>query len=221
MSQQFAGWLERLLEPVTEDRFATVEEALAVLQGKRALSPLAKLSRLKDTPIRVTRDSHSLLIEIPQVGLRTQQSQQFGLIALFWDGLLLLVIGAVLILSLFPRLSNLLWLAGFALVGLWILTTFLYGTLSRVRLEIGDRQFHLQKWLLGSRYCNAKGDLSRIQQVQLQTILMIPTIRAVFTSCVLRLPRQKWAMGSCLTPAENEWLVQEIRAFLEKQHAVN
>jgi serine/threonine protein kinase len=215
ISQRFADWLERILEPVADDRFATAQEALDVLQGRSALSALA-VSAPKHTPIRLTKNDHSLVIEIPRVGLRTPQSRQLGLVALIWDGLLLLLIGAVLILSLFPRLSNLVWLGGFALIGLWILTTCSYAILSRVRLELDSRHFYLQKWLLGSRYCNVKGNLSQIQQVQCQTILKMSTKHQYFTACILRLKWQKWAIGACLTPAENAWLVQEIQAFLVK-----
>lgn len=216
VSPRFANWLDRLLEPVADDRFRTAEEALAVLQGQRAFSPPSKLSRPQGTPIRIIQADHSLIVEIPRVGLRTPQSRQFGLVALIWDGLLLLLIGAVLILSLFPQLSNLLALTMFAIGGLWVLTTFLYGILSRTRLELNDRQFHLQKWLLGSRYCNVKGDISRIRQVQVQTILNLPASHLAFTSCVLRLPWRKWPIGSFLTPAETNWLAQEIQKFLPR-----
>jgi hypothetical protein len=214
VSKRFADWLERVLEPVADDRFTTAQEALDVLQGRRTLPPLLSKSRPIETPIRLTKGDRSLRIDIPPIGLRTPQSKQFGLVTLIWDGLLLLLIGAVLMLSLFPRLSNLLWLGGFAVVGLWILTTFLYGTLSRVRLELDDRHFHLQKWLLGSRYCNVKGELSHIRQVQWQTILKLANKDTSFTSCSLKLGWRTRSLGSCLTPVEAKWLVKEIQAFL-------
>lgn len=217
VSRRFADWLERVLEPVADDRFTTAQEALDVLQGRQTLPPLLSKSRPTETPIRLTKGDRSLQIEIPPIGLRTPQSRQFGLIALIWDGLLLLLIGAVLMLSLFPQLSNLLWLGGFAVVGLWILTTFLYGTLSRVRLELDDRHFHLQKWLLGSRYCNVKGGLSHIRYVRWQTILQLASRDTSFTSCNLKLGWRTRSLGSCLTPIEAEWLVEEIQAFLVKQ----
>jgi serine/threonine protein kinase len=214
VSAAFADWLEQMLEPELTDRFTTAQEALDVLQGRQPLPPLLSESRPTETPIRLTKSDRSLRIDIPPIGLRTPQSRQFGLITLIWDGSLLLLIGAVLILSLFPRLSNLLWLGGFAVVGLWILTTFLYGTLSRVRLELDDRHFHLQKWLLGSRYCNVKGNLSQIRQVQSQTILKLASKDTSFTCCSLKLRWRTRSLGSCLTPVEAKWLVKEIQAFL-------
>lgn len=217
VSRRFADWLERLLEPVADDRFTTAQEALDVLQGRRPLLPLLSESRPIETPIRLTKGDHSLRIEIPPIGLRTLQSKQLGLITFIWNGLLLLLIGAVLMLSLFPRLSNLLWLGSFAVVGLWILTTFLYESLSRVRLELDDHHFHLQKWLLGSRYCNVKGDLSHIRQVRWQTILKLASKDTSFTCCSLKLGWRTRSLGSCLTPVEAKWLVEEIQAFLVKQ----
>ena len=38
ISEEFADWLEKMLEPDVEDRFASAKEALAVLQGKQKIS---------------------------------------------------------------------------------------------------------------------------------------------------------------------------------------
>lgn len=39
ISEEFADWLEKMLEPDVEDRFTSAEEALALLRGKRMISP--------------------------------------------------------------------------------------------------------------------------------------------------------------------------------------
>ncbi|MEQ8381832.1 MAG: hypothetical protein RH949_05630 [Coleofasciculus sp. A1-SPW-01] len=86
------------------------------------------------------------------MGLRSKLSQVLALINLVWNGLLALTIWMVLELSLFLKSSNLIPLGICVLIGLWLLTRFLYGTLSRTRVEIKEQEFQLQKWLLGSCY---------------------------------------------------------------------
>ena len=56
VSKEFAGWLDKLLEPVIEDRFPSAEEALAVLSGERALanSSAQKPRKPKHTPLSLT-----------------------------------------------------------------------------------------------------------------------------------------------------------------------
>ena len=42
ISEEFADWLEKMLEPDTEDRFSSAQKALEVLQGKRKLTVKSK-----------------------------------------------------------------------------------------------------------------------------------------------------------------------------------
>jgi serine/threonine protein kinase len=42
ISEEFANWLEKMLEPDTEERFSSAQEALEVLQGKRKLAVLSQ-----------------------------------------------------------------------------------------------------------------------------------------------------------------------------------
>ncbi|MEH2323706.1 MAG: protein kinase [Nostoc sp.] len=44
ISEEFADWLEKMLEPDTEDRFSSAEKALEVLQGRRKLTVKSNVS---------------------------------------------------------------------------------------------------------------------------------------------------------------------------------
>ena len=217
ISKQFADWLEKMLEPIIEDRFSSASEALAVLEGKQVLikTRTPRLSPPKNSPIRIRKSDKSLFLEIPPVGLRSKHSQIFALLNLVGNGLLALTIGMVPQLSLFVNSSNLIPLGICVLFGLWLLTTFLYGTLSLTKIEIDQHNFQLQKWLLGSRYQNTKISTADINQVELRKVAL-PLNKNPFTFCMLRWKWRKLGFGTLLTPAEKEWLVQEIEAFVKK-----
>ncbi|MBE9126965.1 MULTISPECIES: serine/threonine protein kinase [unclassified Coleofasciculus] len=218
LSKEFADWLEKMLEPIREDRFAAATEALAVLQGKQALIKSSRLPRLqkpKDSPIRLIKSDNTLSVEIPPIGLRTKPSQLAALINLVWNGLLVLTIGMVIKLSLFLQSSNLIPLGVCVVIGMWLLTTFLYCTLSKIEIEVSSQTFQLQKWLLGSRYQNVQGTTRDINQIELREI-NLPLSKKSITFCHLRLRGHKPSFGIFLTPPEKEWLVREIGEFVEK-----
>lgn len=217
VSKDFADWLEKTIEPVIEDRFSSAKEALAVLQGEQVLpkSSFQRLSQPEDSPISLRRTGKRLVIEIPPVGLRTKSSQNLALINLICNGLLAFTVWLLVDLSLFIQPSNLLAFGVYGLFCLWILTKFLYGTLSRTKLEIDSSTLRLQKWLLGSLYQNSYGCTPDIYAAKLGGVSLPLKIKS-FTFCVLRSKRLNYEFGGFLTQAEKEWLMEEISIFLER-----
>ncbi|MHC5718427.1 MAG: protein kinase domain-containing protein, partial [Nostoc sp.] len=53
ISEEFADWLEKMLEPDTEDRFSSAQEAWEVLQGKRKLTVKSNVSVRSEKIVRV------------------------------------------------------------------------------------------------------------------------------------------------------------------------
>ncbi|MHC5725246.1 MAG: serine/threonine protein kinase [Nostoc sp.] len=53
ISEEFADWLEKMLEPDTEDRFSSAQEAWQVLQGKRKLTVKSNVSVRSEKIVRV------------------------------------------------------------------------------------------------------------------------------------------------------------------------
>ncbi|HEY9666739.1 MAG TPA: serine/threonine protein kinase, partial [Coleofasciculaceae cyanobacterium] len=215
VNQKFANWLDKMLEPASEDRFSSAREALAVLQGEQTLpkSLPQPLRQPEYSPITLTKDGKKLIVRIPCVGLRSDYSQRFGLIVLLWNGILALMVWAVVALSLFIEPSRILIFIGFALIGLWMLRAFLYSALSSTQIEIDPHNFRIQKWLLGWRYENIQGYTANIKQVN-QHVIAEPLTRTLVTVCVLKSKSRQHDFGLLLTQWEKDWLVEQIRYAL-------
>jgi eukaryotic-like serine/threonine-protein kinase len=89
--QEFADWLDRMLEPDIRRRFETAQQALAVLQGRRRLPLLAEQMPVQ-SKINITKSADHLQINIPAVGFSNRNSWLLGLLTLSWNGLLFLLI---------------------------------------------------------------------------------------------------------------------------------
>ncbi|MBD2057693.1 serine/threonine protein kinase [Oculatella sp. FACHB-28] len=237
VSKRFADWLERMVEPVAEDRFPSAAEALATLRGGKAFARASpKPIRPADSSINLTVSGERLVAEIPPVGLGSNHSQLFALLLLighlgFW-----LISWTVVVLVLYPYdtfyLEELLnFLLGQIPVGticliLWgvmdvsLLFLFLISASSRTRLEITSQNFKLQQWLWKWRYRNVQGKPIQVKQAMLKG-LGLPVRRTSITTCTITTRNQQQRLfGSLLPEAEKVWLVAEIEDFLEKQRAI-
>jgi serine/threonine protein kinase len=234
VSRQFADWLERLIEPVAEDRFLSAEEALAVLRGKKALtrSVTSKPHQLADSSIIVSNDGKQLAVVIPPVGLRSAHSRLFLLQPLVWNVFFFLMIWTIVAsgiwtsvvslgfhFSLLAAWSGWLLLSSFGLIGLLILGRFLLSAASRIRLEIDEQNFRLQWRFLGWRYQKVQGRTKEISRIELRGIGLSMN-KAPITVCTLKVRRRKYQFGSFLTEPEKEWLVAQAKDFLEKQQII-
>lgn len=234
LDKEFADWLEKMLEPVTEDRFQSAQEALAVLQGKQISTRLQsqKSSQPKNSLIWLANTDHQLLIEIPPVVLSSNYSLLFGLFSLFGYGCLLVILLTWIIeiveqafdvlppLVIYYRLLLMLPL-GFCgmLIGLGASNNFLLSGAFSTRLEFDQKTFRLQRWLLGLHCMEVEGKIDDIVEVKLSNI-NLPRNKKTNTFCVLKLKlheEYKLRFGLFLMQSENEWLVSEIRHFLEKR----
>jgi len=224
LDNNFADWLEKMLEPVIEDRFPTAKAALAVLQGKQTLTSYAapKSRQPKQSNITLTQTEECLILEIPPVWLRTKASQYFALLFLAGNGFLFFV-GWVIGESGYyihiweDWLSRLFLVLG--LIELCILKILICNAACWIRFEIDQENYRL-KWLplLGSwSEQKIQGSTKEINQVKLSGIAL-PLNRKLFTSCVIRSRLREYHFGRFLTRSEKEWLVGEIKAFLEKLH---
>ncbi|NEQ69461.1 MAG: serine/threonine protein kinase [Symploca sp. SIO2D2] len=229
VEKKFADWLEKMLEPVIEDRFPTALAALAVLQGEQALTSYAapKSRQPKQTNITLTQTEERLIVEIPPVWLRTKLSQYFTIPFLAANGFLFFV-GWVIIESGYYTevqsvgfLKLLLILALLVILGLielWMSYILISYVVCRIRLEIDQTSYRFQSWLfdlLPDK--NIPGSTKEINQVKLSGIALPLNIK-LFTSCVIRSRLREYHFGRFLTQSEKEWLVGEIKAFLEKLH---
>lgn len=231
VTQQLADWLERMIEPVAEDRFGSANEALAVLRGKRKLtySTIPKFYRPAETTVILISDGKQLIAVIPPVWLRSIHSRMFLLLLLVWSGFLLFMIWMLVASGVWTsaaylefywfilaNLFALLLLGIFGLIGMWILRTFLLSAASRIRLEIDQQNFWLQRWFLGWCYQQVQGRTEEISLVELKGI-GLSINKAPITVCTLRSRLRQHRFSSFLTEPEKAWLVSEVKDFLGKQ----
>jgi serine/threonine protein kinase len=222
VAKQFANWLERMIEPVAEDRFLSAEEALAVLRGEKEFtrSTTTKSRRPADSPITLMNDGKQLIVEIPPVWLRSQHSRLFALLPIASNGILLLMLWMIITVSgYFITLSGWLLLGVYGLFGLWMLGTFLFSATFRIKLVIDQQNFRLQRWLLSWCYQKVQGRTEEISLVELKGI-GLSINKAPITVCTLRSRLRQHRFGSFLTEPEKAWLVTEVKDFLEKQQNV-
>jgi len=222
VAKQFANWLERMIQPVAEDRFLSAEEALAVLRGEKEFtrSATTKSRRPADSPITLMNDGKQLIVEIPPVWLRSQHSRLFALLPIASNGILLLMLWMIITVSgYFITLSGWLLLGVYGLFGLWMLGTFLFSATFRIKLVIDQQNFRLQRWLLSWCYRELQGRTEEISQVELKGIGLSMN-KAPITVCTLRSRLRQHRFGSFLTEPEKSWLVTEVKDFLEKQQNV-
>jgi serine/threonine protein kinase len=234
ISKEFAGWLEKTLEPVTEDRFPSAEEALAVLRGEKALANYStqKPRRPKDTAIRLTRTENRLGIEIPPALLNSKESRRRGILNFFillWLGMYLGVFAwyeGLDIHNVTAKNQALYLVLEFVkvyaiAVPLWELIII---AAERTRLEIDRHNFRYQVSVLGWR----KGEV-QFRTENINSVIIGPITKTKksqksrqFILVELKSKRRVWlwlksqyfGFGHWLGKREMEWLVGEIGDFL-------
>jgi hypothetical protein len=214
VSDAFADWLEQLVDPLVEDRFATASEALRALTQPPELGPRSAPSlaprRPAGTRVQLQTSPTELSMTIPPTGFR---GETFGiaLFALFWNGGILfwtlgaLSSGAPLVFALFA--------VPFWFVGLGMLGNVVNSLLGRVQLAIDRQRFVLEHRLLGwhRRVEGAAADLSG---VELQTVYT-RNGRSV-QSIALLAGVNTHKLGTALTAVEKAWLVHELNTFVSQ-----
>lgn len=220
ISQEFADWLDKMLEPVIEDRFTSTKVALAVLRGELALSnySLQRLRKPKDSPIALTKTDDSIIADIPPVWLRSAYSQIFALVCGIWNLFTPLMIWVILEFG-YPEHWNFIIFANLAifaiLFGLLMLLRLLLSSVgSRTKIKIDRNNLWFQYSFYSWRSKEIIKYQSDINQVKLSWI-DLPYNKKI-TFCVIRDRLRKHRFGLFLTQAEKEWLVWEITTFLEK-----
>jgi eukaryotic-like serine/threonine-protein kinase len=238
ISQAFADWLERMIEPVAEDRFHSAEEALAVLRGEKEFQQApVRPRRPANSPITLTRTEEKLTAQIPPIWLRTRHSTLFALLPIVWNtfglALLWLTLDAGIVAGLqdsrVQLLLLLLFLGGFEVFGAWSIVKFLLGAALQTQLEVNREYFRLQRKILGWVYQEIKGNTIELAEVKLNKIGVRLNQEPITTLTVVRLNRkpvktvmrrsrlQKYRFGSFLTEAEKQWLAAEVNDFLAWQ----
>ena len=169
LPRKFADWLDRMLEPTVEQRFATAAEALAVLRGLQKLPPPVANNRPRkpvDSPIRVVADETNLTITIPAVKFRTTNSQQLALLAIVTNFIIIIAIYFIVTISfsIEPLKLFLFSIIGVAYmaIALSLAAYTLYGNFSKVQLDISGNRLQLKHWLFDRLMYNHTANIAKI-----------------------------------------------------------
>lgn len=211
VSEDFADWLEMMLEPAIEDRFESAQEALAVLRSERELVNLLARSNRQPAGSKVIlhKTKQKIVVEIPPKGL-TLESLGLTLFVVFWNGFILFwTLGAARGSLFFALFSIPFWVAGFTLWG-----TLLFNIFGWSRLKLDRESFLLQLSCLGfTRQIEGNTeDISRVEVSRKNTKFNNMPI----VSCALQVGVRTHRFGSQLTHTEQVWLVTELADFLGK-----
>jgi serine/threonine protein kinase len=222
IDNQFAKWLERMVDPIAEARFQSAVEALAVLRGERALESLPPIPvRPPGCPITLIRQDDRLRIKIPPLWLHSPHSRQFAL----------LPCGAIAIfflLILLTSTSGLLWLSEIALVT-WT-SLLVYGGLSfggsllffraathAIELEISPQNVRVTRRRKRPTWVKFQPESwQNFRVIELRPIaLQLQFQKRPITVCELV---ETYRFGCFLTEAEKVWLAAEVNDFVQKSH---
>ena len=211
ISSHFADWLEKILEPVAEDRFATAKDATIALENEHLVkSPGIKtVKKPAGSKIRLDKSSDRLLINIPPTGLKIKKV----LFALYWNVFLLFWTWVASQGSIFFALFS---IPGW-LVGLSMIFMMFFAISGSIRLEMTRNFFRLQWYLLGFPVLNIKGKTADINKTYIDVNISFMSVGSKSQktiTCAIREGVKTHKFGSLLTQVEKEWLVAEMSDFL-------
>ncbi|MCA1990938.1 MAG: serine/threonine protein kinase [Coleofasciculus sp. S288] len=205
LSPHFIRWIEALIEPDVEQRLSTARQALNALNSRLAPNSFLPVQQPHGSRIQLKKSTRQLEINIPGRGI--QASDTFLLLWLgMWYGF---TIPFGLLASPFILLF---WVAGLMPLGMLMLPAF--GT-TYIRF---DRNTFVMEWtLLGWRYRRHQGKTSAIHKVRTNRESTSINNKPLITVAI-QAGAQDYKFGAMAPPlaeVERDWLVQEIKDWLE------
>ncbi|WP_254173933.1 serine/threonine protein kinase [Planktothrix pseudagardhii] len=208
ISPEFADWLERMLEPILEDRFQSANSALNALKNNSTIASSnasgiqVHHKKLKGSRVKIQKTSRSLVVDIPPRGFHCQDLYGWCFTIVFFGNMS----------SHFNILILLLLFSPFILVGLF------YGVLSdlfsKTQIKIDHKDFMIHNKLLFLNW------ISQGETADLEKVLITYTVDEAgnksVKDCILYEGIIQHRFGSSLEELEQEWLVAEISDFLQK-----
>ncbi len=209
ISPEFADWLEIILEPMWEDRFQSAKEALNVLTNKsKIISPASYLvknyhNKPLSSKVNLQKTPTNLIINIPSASIFS---------AIFLLIFSIIICYRLLFLSLMVDVNYINLLLFSFWIFLMIYTCWSYGweTDYKTQIKIYRNVFsiHWKFWVFSHKIIGKTADIMRIdyeESFQVRGKIVFYLFEG----------RKKHKLGFYLARREKEWLVAEIRDFLE------
>jgi eukaryotic-like serine/threonine-protein kinase len=219
-SPKFANWLERLLEPIPEDRYRNADRALDYLDGKVA----SKISRPKQPIARISYRDETMKILIPPIWLATRSSKVTLLTA---TSLLSIAIGGwwLIRIAVLPQLLCLIFLLmGIVLIPWMLKVLWHYSNEIACQREIDiiDRQVICATKIAAISIHKCTIKFEELENISCQKVGVLSSKGGI----KLRISAQQYyqidfkqekttflplyTFGRYLDTAEQRWLVSEI-----------
>jgi eukaryotic-like serine/threonine-protein kinase len=224
-SPDFANWLERLLEPIPEDRYRNADRALDYLHGKVAI----KIPRPKQPIVQISYRGEDMKIVIPPIWLATRSSKITFLSA---TSLLLIAIGGwwLMLVAVLPGLLFLLFLLmGIVLIPWmpWVLWCYATSIACQRELEIVDRQVICRTKFAGVLLHKYIVKLEEIRNINYQKVGILSSTGEIKLMIYARQDRKTdfkyrqtnllplYTFARYLDVVEQHWLMGEISEYLD------
>ena len=212
ISEYFADWLEKMIEPAQEDRFLSAEEALQRLKQQQNIISLSTGNR-----ILLRKDHRRLLVKIAPAGWGLNT---FGVMFLttVWY-IAALISGSLFFTSTWEGDLNSVGFLFFLFlilsigVGLVLTLGVLWQFYGQTFIEIKPNQFQIIWKSIGIKE-RKYGRTADISRVEISNDLHYKENN--LNNCTLWHGVKKYHFGDGLTLREREWLVSEISSFLEE-----
>lgn len=228
ISSHFADWLDKMIEPASEDRFSSAKQSLNALQNPILPSLESRIRSLEishslglnsdhnDTKyqypkplgsrIEIKKSNNILKVDIPAAGLRGEGISLL-LFAIFWNVFLIVWTSFALRVGAFALFSIPFWVVGIGIAYAGLSIVF-----GKVYLVISDRTFSIDWDILGVKR-HVQGKTQDLRQLELKSSYEVNNQPVM----ELRLNQGIYVhkFGSGLSRPEKEWLLQEINNFLE------
>ncbi|PZU97086.1 MAG: serine/threonine protein kinase [Pseudanabaena sp.] len=226
ISDHFANWLDRMIEPALEDRFSNARQALRSLQNEvipeirhsdadihhlinsksdRLREDFRYSTRPLGSRIEIRKSDEFLEIYIPPTGWNGD-GISILLFALFWDGFLIVWTSLALKAGLFALFSIPFWIVGVGMTYVGLLTVY-----GKVNISINSRNFKINWDVLGIRRL-VKGKTEDLRFAELKSSHEVNN--QPITELCLYQGIYSHKFGSGLSRLEKDWLLQEINDFL-------
>lgn len=245
ISSELGLWLEKMLEPIVEDRFHSARQALLVLEQPQALFHAADLHPHQPlgSKIKLQQQGQHLQITIPPSSLPGFRGIGGNLNIPALIILLLFIIAALITLLQGRELLPIVVVFGFypLIFGLWGLIFsrnidpigLLFRFFGNITLEFNQDQFKLQWSCCGFK----RQKTGKVADIEGINIITKDKFKLKFYSvffkkdrhegyivpikkCAIALKpgfsnKQTLEFGQFLAPREQEWLVEQINTFLQ------
>ncbi|MEO1297706.1 MAG: serine/threonine-protein kinase [Cyanobacteria bacterium J06636_16] len=225
VSEPFAKWLDGLLEPLAEDRFDSASTALAALtnpppdrvQSSRAISQQSSTTSLPKPPrsfVELTRSRQYLYVKIPLYD-EPGCVQVLGLIFSLITNVFFLIVAVAVFASA--------GLVGFVVSLLFLVPS---ASVTMAVLRVPAKKVSISLEMMGDRFIltgyrrwrTAEGKVKDLQGVEIRSA----GYETYYSPKEITLyeGRKMLQFGGHLNTDEKEWIVSEIRAYLQEQAAL-